>query len=205
VDNFYLFIKVSVVYLYPNQNKSKMKKLILLISIVSTFVGCTSNQSTARKKIQEYVLKNANDANSYEFIEMDNPDTIRKSGELFHLIEKDSLELKSSPEALHYSDFINIYESEPPSIEHTSHIFFERLKIWNDSLTTLLINNINKNTILYNKIKNTESDSIVGITHRCNFRIRIPSGGLIKTYALITYYPTPKDWSEVYVDDYLSK
>ena len=89
--------------MYPNQKKSKMKKLILLISIVSTFVMSASSQSqiTARKKIELDILKNSGDPKSYEFINVEqykiNKSTVLKTvlESEINSLRDDSIELQS--------------------------------------------------------------------------------------------------------------
>ena len=182
-----------------------MKKLILSSVIISSLLSCSDNQDIAREKIESHVFKNANDANSYEFIEMGKPDTVRQSNLIFNEMDLLNSSLKMEVEMLgYYKERVGWYSKQIKG--SYGYIYLESYnslkKDFDESSEKCkgFISSYKNKELLYNKLKNTDKDSIHKIIYTCHFRIGVPLGGLVKTYSTIGYYPNKegKDkWSEV--------
>ena len=190
-----------------------MKKLFLSIAIVSTFVGCTSNQSTARKKIEEQILKSAHDAKSYEFIEMGKPDTIKKSDLLFNEIEILSIDYEYETKQIEF--YKDLYDSYSKNIKgEYGYIYLDSYHEYKKEYNNRLKKGIELNQKIISKRLSVDSvlksnkNTIEEIVYTCHFRIGIPMGGLIKTQASIIYYSNEKDkekWGEVSLPEWDEK
>lgn len=205
------------------QRKNNKLFINLFVGLLLLLTGCNkSNQDVAQSKIEDFVLKNANDAKSYEFIEMGKPDTIMKSDSIETFIKETknkNLELLED----------NLFTISRINSEKTSYEIWLRLgdqKYANQSLldynryvvkqnkcdSTIKSNTtkIKESEILLEEIKEKElknkNANIHKIIYTCHYRIGIPLGGLIKTQTSIEYFPNGKDkWSEVSLSDWDKK
>jgi hypothetical protein len=183
--------------------KKNMKKKIIYSFAAIELAACSSNEKTARTKVEEYIQANANDPKSYEFIDMGKPDTTRisdtleTSAYLDSLIDLDlaqsSLERAKSNVAEYeeeikgaygyiYMDSYNEYVKEVG--EYTEKIEKAKIKI------------AEKRKKILGLKQNPKSDEIVRITYTVNFRLKNGLGALMKTKATITYSPKGEKWDD---------
>jgi hypothetical protein len=187
-----------------------MKKLfaIAILATSALLTSCSTNQNTARKKIQKHIFKTAHDAKSYEFIEMGKPDTIKKSDLLLDeyrfkekLFEIDSQQVEFYKDKYDwYSERIKgsygyIYKDSYLRIKKEYESRLEQIIELGEEMASLLSS--------IDKLLKSNEDTIEQIVYTCHYRIRIPMGGLIKTQSSIIYYPNEKDeekWGRVSID-----
>jgi hypothetical protein len=205
------------------QRKNNKLFINLFVGLLLLLTGCNkSNQDIAQSKIEEFVLKNANDAKSYEFIEMGKPDTIMKSDSIETFIKETK---NRNLELLEDNEFtISRINSEKTSYEiwlrlgdqkyaNQSLLDYNRYVVKQNKCYSTIKSNttkIKESEILLEEIKEKElknkNANIHKIIYTCHYRIGIPLGGLIKTQTSIEYFPNGKDkWSEVSLSDWDKK
>jgi len=181
-----------------------MKKTIFLALVSVVLASCSSNEKTAKSKIEEFIQANANDPGSFEFINMENPDTLRISDTLEISAYLDSVvdldvalsSLEISQESFdEYSTEINgeygyiykeSYETSKAEVEqYSKEVEKERKEI------------AEKQSKIKELKKHPEKDQIVSINYTMNFRIKNGFGALKKSSASIKYIPKKETWETV--------
>jgi hypothetical protein len=182
-----------------------MKKLLLLATVSLLLLSCSSIEKDARQKIEQFISENANDASSYEFVSMDNPDTLFVADTLMLSIKKDSTKIIDfqKTEAV-YSEQIKFYAAEMekdksliPIYKETHDRCLVSVLYFQEKAkeTTKVIDE--KKSFINDLTSKPISEQIIQITFVLNFRIKNLMGGLYKTNAKIIYFPQNLTWSGV--------
>jgi hypothetical protein len=184
-----------------------MNKIIRLLLISLLMVACSSNEKTARNKIESFIEENANDAKSYEFISMNRPDTLRISDTLKLKMYLDSIitldlayqNLKLSQQFLsesekemkgEYSDiYKDSYEQHKKEVEEYS-------KEVENAKKGIELDRVKLKEIEKNPAKNV----IVQVRYKLNCRLKNKIGALTKTTVSIIFKPQEKSWGEVIME-----
>ena len=175
-----------------------MKKIILASIISVSLFSCSNQTDVAREKIEDHIDSFANDPGSYQFVRMEKPDTMRRSDTLM----LDSFLLDHYKDRVaDDQDQVDWYQERVQGsygyIYQNSYDFY--LKCLADSKERLnkVISKLESEKELYNRINNTEMDSILRITHKLSFRIKNAAGGLMLTSARITFTPSNQSWGSI--------
>jgi hypothetical protein len=180
-----------------------MKKTIFALTAILLFAACNSNEKTARSKVEEYIQANANDPDSYEFIKMEEPDTVRISDTLRMSIFIDSLSLSTDKSFLEFSkSSVADYEDEIKG--QYGYIYMESYKgyvkeveEYTEKVEKAEKKIEGKKKKIQSLDKNPESDKIVSVIYTVNFRLKNGLGALMKTRATIVYSPGDEKWGKV--------
>jgi hypothetical protein len=180
-----------------------MKYLVYLFVIAIGITACSSNEKTARNKIEDFIKANANDAKSYEFISMNKPDTVRISDTLEQKIFLDSLvDLDVALSGLELSqEFLSDHEEKMkgsnPEIYRESYELYKKEVAEYSMTIDKVTKSIEKDK---NKIKEFKEkpmeNTIVQIVYKLNCRLKNKLGVLNKTSILINFFPADNKWGE---------
>lgn len=181
-----------------------MKYFIYLIILSVSVVACSSNEKTARNKIEDFIKENANDAKSYEFISIDKPDTLRISDTLEQKIYLDSIvDLDLALRNLELSqEFLSDYEEKMKGAY--SYIYRESYEQHKKEVAhySMIIEKITKsieqerNKLIEFKQKPAEN-KIVRVVYKLNCRLKNKLGVLNKTSISIHLFPDKNKWGAV--------
>jgi|GEM_PF-3136572 len=171
--------------------------------------ACSSKEKTARSKIEEFVLKNADDPKSYEFIEMEKPDTFFQSESIKLNISLDSSSLKMENALLTIDS--NFYYMYAEKVKDSDYGYIYR-STFEDYKLKMLISSKRvdsfKNSIKVNLdrlAKAKSSDKAISIEYTAKFRLKNSFGALKKSSASVVYLcdenlPEDKRWVEVQME-----
>jgi hypothetical protein len=180
-----------------------MKNALYLLLFSFGLSACSSNEKTARNKIEDFIKANANDAKSYEFISMNTADTSRISDTLEQKIFLDSLvDLDVAARGLELSqEFLSDYEEKMkgpfPDIYKESYEQYKK-EVSDYSITIEKVTTaINQDKKKLKEIKEKpEENKIVRVVYTLNCRLKNKIGVLNKTSVSISFFPNENRWGE---------
>ena len=175
-----------------------MKKTILF-SIASVFLfSCSDQTDVAREKIENYIDSFANDPGSYQFVRMEKPDTMRKSGMLFSRVYIDSLVYLTSAREMRDLEFETFTRRSSSSyLQDLAAESLTRYKKCQKEVDSLESSVKKKKNEALKISKDPQLDSILYISHKCIFRIKNAAGGLVLSEANITFDCSKQRWESV--------
>ncbi|MFN9112150.1 MAG: hypothetical protein ACK5XN_18950 [Bacteroidota bacterium] len=186
-----------------------IKPIFSLLMAGVLLAACSSKEKTARSKIEEFVLKNADDPKSYEFIEMEKPDTFFQSESIKLNISLDSSSLKMENALLTIDS--NFYYMYAEKVKDSDYGYIYR-STFEDYKLKMLISSKRvdsfKNSIKVNLdrlAKAKSSDKAISIEYTAKFRLKNSFGALKKSSASVVYLcdenlPEDKRWVEVQME-----
>jgi hypothetical protein len=181
-----------------------MKKTIIYSIAAIALAACSSNEKTARAKVEEHIQANAHDPKSYEFISIEKPDTVTVSDTLETSAYLDSLiDLDMGISSLNMAKE-NVAEYEDKIQGEYGYIYKESYDLYVDEVKeyTTKVEQAKKQIEEKKKKiadlkKNPTEDKIVRILYTVNFRLKNGLGALRKSSATIIYVPKDDKWEEV--------
>lgn len=183
-----------------------MKKITLYIFAIICWTACSSNEKTAQSKVEEYILAHADDPKSYEFINIDKPDTVRISDTLATKMYLDSLiDLSMAISSLKLSQvYLDEYEvSIKGEFGHIYRESYEQYKKEVEEYTSAIRKAEMEISETKKKIQRLEKtpteNNILRISYNVNFRLKNRFGALVKSSASITYLPSEQKWEAVHM------
>jgi hypothetical protein len=183
-----------------------MNKLTIYLLTAIAMIACSSEKNTAQNKVEDYIKANADDPKSYEFINVDKPDTVRISDTLNTKMYLDSvIDLSMSMTSLKLStEYLNEYEGK--IYGEFGYIYRESYEKYKAEVEqyTLAVKKAEK-TISETKkkiqiLEKTPSENkILRIRYKVNFRLKNGFGAMVKSSATVTYLPLEQKWEEVQI------
>jgi hypothetical protein len=174
---------------FLRQKIKPMKKLLLLLMIsASTLLACSSIEKDARAKIEQHIKENAHDAKSYEFVNMEKPDTLFVADTLLQSIKADSEKILdfAKTEKL-YKEQADFYAAEMQKDTRLTSVYKETydrclsgiVQFQERAKEVELIIEAKKSAI--SDLKNKPmTDQIIKVNYRLNFRIKNLMGGFTR-------------------------
>jgi hypothetical protein len=183
-----------------------MNKLTIYLLTAIAMIACSSEKNTAQNKVEDYLTANADDPKSYEFINVDKPDTVRISDTLNTKMYLDSvIDLSMSMSSLKLSqEYLDEYKGKIHG--EFGYIYRESYEKYKAEVQeyTLAVQKAEK-TITETKkkiqiLEKTPSENkILRSRYKVNFRLKNGFGAMVKSSATVTYLPLEQKWEEVQI------